>query len=64
MIKPKRTGKAADIGDKFGGANHPTMPFSHLLRNKVVLQRYYGIRNASLQTVGKRNTKGTAIKDT
>lgn len=64
MVTPKWTGKVADIWDKFGGASHPTIAFTHLPRNKVVLQRYYEIRNANLEAVGKRNAKGAAVKDT
>ena len=64
MVKPKWTGKATDIWVKFVGASRQTMHFIHLLTNKVVLQRYYGIRNAKLQTAGKRDPEGTTVKDT
>ena len=57
MVKPKQTGKAADIWDKFVGARRPTAPFIPSPKSKVVLQRYYGIRNSNLQTAGKRDTK-------
>ena len=64
MVKPKRTSKPADIWDKFVGAIRPTRPLTHLPTNKVVLKRYYGIRNANLQAAGKSDTKGAAVKDT
>ncbi len=61
MGKVSRKSVSLKIWDKFVGTSKDNFPWTHLPTNKVVLQRYRGLRNGSA-TSGMRDSKSEFVE--
>ncbi len=62
MGNVSRKSISSQIWDKLVGTSKDNLPWTHLPTNRVVLQRYSGLRNSS-GVAGLRNTKSVLVQE-